>query len=721
MHKKLIAFVMAVMFTFTVTGCNESKDEGTVTYKGRYVEEEVSLWGLSGSFGELFLHDETASFLDYDKKVFCQLNDDKTGFSKSALFDTSSLGKDLHIECCVRSSDGTCFFSYYDFSVSKEMQYAVITSDGEVSSFSLDGIFLHMLEFSSDGRLFAFGSGDSGFQVYEIDMQRQSAKSLFYLNDVACAFDVVNDYIVAVDSSEMYFYDYKNETITDTPKAMQDFLSEQGLSSGGIEHIAYDFCSGKDDSFYIVSEKGLYRYIMNGNIVEQLIDGYSCRLGNPSYTVSSVICDEDGSFLISYEEGIIMRYRYDPEAVNEITSTLKVYSLTESDTLLQIISEYKIQNPTVRVDYEIGMRNGITYDDALKNLTTEMLSDNAPDVIMLDGLDIENFEEKKVLIDLSESENKWNPDDVLLDNVVKWNDDGGLYSVACKFKLPVVIGLQEDMDRISSFSDFTDFVEEKDSTDVGGYIVGMYSSDEILEAALGFTGDELVGGNTESLLNMINNCKRIYDFEKKYHSSNDIKYYNDYYGDESPYITSIKSLLLLSGDSEIIFGNSSGFYMDINLITSLSTINPNITYRFGFNNEDKKFTPVCNLGICSSASNIEAAEAFIQTALSDNVQNIEHDDGISVNKTSLQGFYNNNDIIGSSFGEGDDTFIIESMNVTEKNYFNSYITSLDTPVYIDNMMHDTIIDTAVRCLDGQLTPEEAVSEITRQFDLRMKE
>ena len=196
--------------------------------------------------------------------------------------------------------------------------------------------------------------------------------------------------------------------------------------------------------------------------MEQLIDGYSCRLGNPSYTVSSVICDADGNLLISYEEGVIMRYRYDPEAVNEITSTLKVYSLTENDTLSQIISEYKVQNPTVRVDYEIGMRRGITYDDALKNLTAEILSDNAPDVMMLDGLDIDNYAEKNMLLDLTGSENTWNPDNVLLDNVVKWNsNDGKLYSVACKFELPVVIAWQEDMESIGSLSDFADIVEEK--------------------------------------------------------------------------------------------------------------------------------------------------------------------------------------------------------------------------------------------------------------------
>lgn len=722
MRKKLIAFVMAVMVTFTVTGCNEPKDEGTVTYKGRYVEEEVSLPGQSGLFGELFLYDGAAAFFDYGTDELCQLNDDKTGFSKSALPDIGSLGTDLSILCEVCSSDGTYFFSYYNFSVSDEIQYGAITANGEISSFSLDGTYLQMIEFSPDGRLFAYGATGSDFGVYEIDIQRQSIKSLFYANDVACAFDVVGDYIVAVDSSEMYFYDYKNETITDTPKAMQDFLSEQGLSSGGLEHITYNFCSGEEDSFYIVSKKGLYRYAMGGNLVEQLVDGYSCRLGNPSYTVSSVIREEDGSFLISYEEGVIMRYCYDPDAVNEITSTLKVYSLTENDVLSRIISEYKVQNPTVRVDYEIGMRSGMTYDDALKNLTTEILSDNAPDVMMLDGLDIDNYIEKNMLFNLTECENVWNPDNVLLDNVAKWNgNDGGLYSVACKFELPVVIGRQEDMERISSFSDFADIVEEKDTENSDGYIVEMYSPNEILEAALRFANDELMQGNTSSLLDMLSNCKRIYDCESKRHSENDLLFYDSVFGDEVNYKTWHKSTNMLWGYTKIVFGNSNGFNLDVNVISSLNSIEPNITYRFGFDEEDKKFTPVCNLGICTSSSNVEAAIGFIQIALSDNVQAVELNDGFPVNKIALQKLCNDNDYVRYMYGLDCEDFTVKKMDSAEADEFQNHIENLDTPIYIDTMMHDMIIDVGTKCLESSLTPEEAVNEITRQLDLRMKE
>lgn len=735
MRKKLIAFVMAVMVTFTVTGCQNSKDEEIVIYKGRYVEEEIPLSGQSGSFGELFLHDETAAFLDYGTKEFCQLNDDKSEFSKSALPDTSSLGTDLYIPCAVCSPDGTYFFSYYNSSGGNEMQYAVITADGEVSSFSLDGIYLNLLEFSLDGKLFAFGSDKAGFQVYEIDIQRQSARVLFSINDVACAFDVVNDYIVAVDSSEMYLYDYKNETLANTPEAMRDFLNEQGLS-GSTQHIAYDFCSGEDDSFYIVSEKGLYRYVMGGNMVEQLIDGYACRLGNPSYTVSSVICDANGNFFFSYEEGVIMRYCYDPDAVNEITSTLKVYSLTENDTLSQIIIEYKMKNPTVRVDYEIGMRNGITYDDALKNLTTAILSDNAPDVIMLDGLDIDNYIEKGMLLDLTGSESTWNPENVLLDNVAKWNnDDSGLYSVACKFELPVVIAWQEDMEYISNLSNFADIVEEKydeDQHSIPQYATYFLSAEDIIDTAFALVGDDAVtenGINKNTMIQMLSDCARIYQSgplnDERYGNSEWVSWYMNSLAPSEKWVIhpAGRGMFMLDEAAVIAAGTTSGFYTDLNLITSLNTINSDISYQYGLNDESSTFIPKCNLGICTAGNNTKEAQNFLTAAVSENVQNIEHYDGFPVNKNSLQKFYdknkNSNDFVG--FGLVGVTVNTTWMDDTEVVEFQNAIENLSEPVLFDTMTHDIIIEVGTQCLEGHLTPEEAVTEITRQLDLRMKE
>ena len=61
------------------------------------------------------------------------------------------------------------------------------------------------------------------------------------------------------------------------------------------------------------------------------------------------------------------------------------------------------------------------------------------------------------------------------------------------------------------------------------------------------------------------------------------------------------------------------------------------------------------------------------------------------------------------------------MNNSEVSEFKQLLDSLDTPIHIDTMTRQIIIDVGTQCLEGHLTPEEAVTEITRQLDLRMKE
>ena len=725
MRKKLIAFVMAVMVTFTVTGCNEPKDEGTVTYKGRYVEEEVSHNHRIGHMGELYAENNIPAFIDtYTLEKYME-DTEKQGLTVSAAPSLSSLGSNYSIANAAVSPTGEYFISYYDFSVSDVQQYALISAEGQVSTLSFNQEFF-VYDYTSDGRLFACGYDKQGCGIYEIDTQRQKAQLLVSFENYVQKLDVVGDYVIAFSEKEICFYDCKNETVTETPEAIQEFMNEQGYAES-----VRDICSGEDGSFYILSDKGLYRYVMGGNMVEQLIDGYSCRIGNPAYTACSVICSTDESFLISYDDGTIMRYRYDPDAVNEITSTLKVYSLTENDTLSQIIVEYRMQNPTVRVDYEVGMRGGITYDDAIKNLTTAILSGDAPDVLMLDGLDIDNYIEKNMLLDLSDSESQWNPDKVLLDNVAKWNNDGGLYSVAAKFQLFGIVGDSEvlaDMDSVADVADFTESVRQEQGEQYP--ILMLITAEKILDTALIgeseriFTDNEI---NTEYLTALLEACRRIYE--------------NDY-----PDVEDTFSIELTNGSSELAtnatltlydpsismsLGTVNGFYNDLNILTSFDTYQqPNSTeFRFGIKKGSTAFVPVCNLGITAATENKEGAVNFLACAVSDDVQKAEMGDGFPVNQNTLQSFYDKNkdlnDRVTASSGSWNTTqtpiFYSEWMNNSEVSEFKQLLDSLDTPIHIDTMTRQIIIDVGTQCLEGHLTPEEAVTEITRQLDLRMKE
>lgn len=745
MLKKITAFALAAACVLGTVGCQSGQENKTAVSMGRYVEQETTIYADVFKIGELYMSSGKPGFIDiYMKRIYTE----RVGENTFAFYDMPSLrdlGDNPVIDEAICSETGDFFLLYSDLTAGQGMLCGCITADGEVKRINVDIGYIYDIACSTDGRLFALT--DSG-KLYEIDTAAEKAKELCDTSALSTSasspkLDAAGDYIIAANSKNLFFYDYKNGKEIETPEAMTSFWSEN-ISEGH----AFDFCSGEDGTFYIVCENGLYRYVMNGNQVEQLIDGLTCRLGNPSYTVNSVLCDGD-TFLIAYDkqtgsgkaESVVMRYAYDPEADNDLSSTLRVYTLTENATLSQAVSDYKTQNPMISVDYEVGMREGMTYEDAVKNLTTEILSGNAPDVIMLDGMDIGNYIEKNMLIDLSGSESVWNPDNALLDNVAKWNDDSGLYSVACKFAIPTLIAESDVLERTDSLTALAEETEKFNQEHEDVPVIDVINARDILERVLLYVGDDIIdedGIDPAELQQMLEDCKKIYDntcgrysdmgsevaaqAEQIYiERKNDPEIYNvGYYG---------RLFWLYPHGYVYSIGLVNGFFNCLNDVTSLDQFDEyDIVYRYGLTEDSHTFLPVCNLGICAAGENKEEAERFLAVALSEDVQAVELYDGLPVNTKTLQKYYDKNKdpsdyIITETTDIYDEwiTYKTEWMSNAEVEEFKQTIEALDSPVLLDTMTQEMIIDYGTQCLNGTITAEQAVTEITAQLDLRMKE
>lgn len=737
MKFKMTAVILSACFLLNAAGCNNKAKEETTVSKGRYVEEEIKFYNYSGDVGELYIQDGKISFLDRHANKIYTLNDGKTAFNASSISSDDMLGEKTLIMGSAVSPDGTIFLQYSCFeedgmTYGKEVRYALISNDGQLQEITFDNTDrLTSFVYGNDGTL--YGIGYDGI-LYELNISSKKFVKLcdFGSGNMEYKLDCAGDHIIAATPGEILFYDCKNRTAVDTPQAIADFWD-----SNITADAAFDFCEGEENSFYIACESGLFRYVMDGALVEQLIDEYSCRLGDPSYSVRSVICDGD-SFIISCGEGSFFRYYYDSEAINEITSTLKVYSLEKSDTLSQIITQYKIKYPTVRIEHEIGMQSGMTYEDAVKNLTASVLSGNAPDIIMLDGLNIDNLEENNMLLDLSKCEDKWNPNDSLLDDIAKWNDENGLYSVACRFRIPAVGAYSSDeLKTIKSLKDFADKVEEYRKKYNDPYPITFFDSPEsTIKCGLIHEGSEIISNgrvDKDKLEEMFDSCSCIW---------NNCQYgekdswmgisMSSQSGVEGEYIFATRLVCVLSDEHTLAIGTINTFEMDLNLATSIDTtsIPCDVEVKYGIRDNDRTFIPNCNLGIVESGHNNDDAVNFIAEALDAENQKIHHNDGFPVNTDTLKWFYNKNKNSDNNFyGFGSISFdkgtnidmSVEWMTDGEVNEFDSYIRSLNTPVIMDTVTKNIIVDAGAKCISGSMSPSEAADEVVRQLELKMKE
>lgn len=725
---KLSAFITALTITISVTGCKKNDSADNMS-KGGYVEEEMDADLQVYSLSEFCLIDGKISIFDTGANEKYCLSEDGKSFLKDSYVIMQESGYDLSE--IIAASDTGYLIQLFDDS-SKEVSYYFVDAKGEKNKLNISG-YIGSAEFSSDGKLFVTNDG----KLNAVSLTNYSVKPIMSVGFETKAMDIIGDNIIIVDENGTHIYDYKNEKEIEVPQVLSDFFSERTESrkEGFDEDTALDICAGEDGSIYIACSDGIFRYVMNGNQIEQLIDGTVCSLGDPSLELSSIIHCEDDTIYAAFKDGKIMKYRYDPDIVTKVSSVLTIYSLEKNDTLSQTIRSFAASNRNIKVDYQVGMRNGITYDDAMKELTTQILSGSAPDVIMLDGIDIDNYIDKNMLADLSESEEVWNPNGTLLDNVVKWNKKSdNIYSVACRFRIPAIGTHFEKVETIKCLKDIANNVEEyRKKYDDPYPIIYIENPEAAIKLGLIYEGNDVINNgsvNKDKLEEMFNSCERIYNNSQN--QSNPIRYSMHNQDIENEYIFATRVNASLLDDHTVALGTINTFDGDLNMITSIDTLSvpSDIEVRYGIGDNDKLFIPTCNLGIIEAGKNKDAAVKFIATAISMDNQKINHNDGFPVNTETLEWFYrknkdvNNNDFnyICTSMGENvEATMNIEWMTDMEVEDFDNYIHNLSEPVIMDIITETIIVDAGVKCIEGSMSPAEAANEAIRQLDLRMKE
>ena len=123
---------------------------------------------------------------------------------------------------------------------------------------------------------------------------------------------------------------------------------------------------------------------------------------------------------------------------------LTVYMLEDDDNVWKSVGAFNTANPEYNVKVEVGIseEDSVTRTDAIKNLNTELMAGEGPDIIFLDGLPIESYIEKGILADLSEPmETLEENGETLFENVASaYEREGKKYAVPAFFSVPIVVG-----------------------------------------------------------------------------------------------------------------------------------------------------------------------------------------------------------------------------------------------------------------------------------------
>ena len=752
-RKKFAAWAAALMMV--LSGCADNSAEVAVkemsadTGNGRYVEQIITPpEGASDGFG-------AGEFVNTDGKIvfsspltYERYTADGDGFEVSRLnadiLDETGKYYLIDIKTLPDGSGALIYMdSVYDEddgseenvpeSIDLTYHFALLAPDGTTTEVDTGNSDMYDFEFTKDGRLFCMMQSKdmNGTPVLcEVDTKTAAVKPMPVNTSSRCNIDIAGKYLVLSSdtSGELMVYDMEKNSMADDTDTLEAFWKEmiKGENSNGMEPVG-DICEGEENSVYLVCSKGLYRYEFGKTTVEQLIDGKTCMIGMKSgygHGVSYITYEGDDSLLVQCADNTLVRYKYDPDAPDLVKTKLRVFVLEDMPELDSVVNSFRRADPTVDVIIETGMENGKTYEDAMKELTTQVMSDDPPDVLILDGMDIKNLTDKKLLKDLSGDIADITPEGGLLEKAALWNDEGGLWSAAGGFSIPAIVCDTGSADSIHSLAELAKAAEKIHDEKKGSYAMDleMINSSEIARNAVLISGelsDKNGALDSAAVRSFFESCKRISDASCRKDGA------MEEYDISRLFISILDSA---SDDMEFHFVPSmlSSYTYDINAITSLKDYDSSISFKYGLNDDKHSFVPSLNAGICSSAQNADNAKAFIKCMLSDETQKTFSQQFLPVNSNCFKANFEEDIYFTTGMTISNDkgemlNYDWKNTDDDEESQLMAYIDSMDTPVMLDKKTMEVICDNCANYIDGSMTLDEAVKAVEDYTSIRSRE
>ncbi|SHJ84899.1 extracellular solute-binding protein [Hespellia stercorisuis] len=758
--KKWIVLAMAgVMALMTLSGCSKAEKEKKETAMGRYTEEEIKLAKGAGYLMDLQqMADGTLRIISMDTssgEYQVYSSDDGEDWKQGEFpvnVNSEELrpnGGELYLNM---APDGeimareTC---YDDTTMAASNYYHLIGTDGTVTDLTVsvpgsekDGNEVNGVMFSDSGKLYVT---DYHNVLYEVDKTTGTIVKTFDGGGGGIRVSTVTgSQCVLVTDSQVLCYDLESGE----PEKPDKVLTDQVLKSMGDKNNSYGgfpavlFEKGRDGGLFYGCADGVYYHADGGSVCEQIINGQLTSLANPTLGISKMFQLEDGSFLIAGlengETSKLFRYTYDEKTPAVPDKELTVYSLEDHSYLRQAISLFQKAHPDTFVNLEVGVtgEDGVTREDALRTLNTNILAGKGPDVMIMDGMPIDNYIQKDMLMDITDIVQKIKKSDGMFEYVTDaYKTDGKLYAVPAKFYVPMIEGDGDTvMKSAGSLTDLADRVETLQASNPGGNILQSMSAEELLKEL--FYADSANWGqkdgsiSEDAVRDFLTQADRIYNTRTQEETGGSA-YVSNFTTDSARDTLTQYIMGLVTGEGKIGFG-TLGAMVNFATVTSAQEQmeQAELEYALLDSGNKKSFVPSVIVGISSGTKQEDLAGSFVETVLGSDT-GTQGDYVFSANKKAfdtvkkMQWNANGADEIGGIAITSEEgvliEFAIKKPSQKDMDRLTSLLESLDSPCINDAAIQDPVMEQGASYLRGEQSLEDAVSNIMQKINLYLDE
>lgn len=757
--RKYTAAILSILCGMTLFSACGSKEEEIPM--GRYADREVKL--PAGTFGYMHACPDGSYYL---YGIDTNLNYvDAEGVSREKVFSWEN-NANIHVKYGVGVSDnGAAVFAYTPkFWIDEELEalwlegdirylYYYVDEKGQQRALEPYGdgyqkaTNLNMFAFAPGGDLYA-ASADN---VYRINVESGETSSLFATSGQVESIVFVDDVLLAADRERVYLYDIAGGKLLNDNSVLNDFVASH--SKGGLV-MAVDA-----NVLYMACRTGLYRYIWDGSVIEQIADGQMTALGDTQRNPLALQVLDNGEFRVLFTGNYMVEMYYDETLPARPSKELTVYSLEEKGWIRYAGQLFQKEHPDVLVRYETGMDgdNAVSKEDALKNLNTRLLAGDVPDVIILDNMDIGQYADKGVLKELDGILQPYLDDGILYRNIVegmRMTEQNKIYGVPMMVYLPLWLGEEMYLEGEENLEDIIAGMElARQKHPEGPLLNTPYPRDILMQTmpvCLPAWTDDDGSLDTEKLTEYYQavakmwelDCAGLNDTEREAWQKNYTEYYaptdidmidigfNYQYSAQQNFGETWMQIGFLLNP---FTGMSNIHVVKGNMAAEWQTKELEDTVVFGeyAGQSDNVYWAKVIVGLCEQAKEPELAEEYLNLLLSDTMMRKwwldkpRNQSGITIRKDSLADIMDINNV---EFGEvmgwkNPGGLNEESMwpAEEEKQWLYQMMEDANCCYRPGTMLEECAMEVGLKVLDGELNPEEGAKEVARRMAIEMDE
>lgn len=401
------------------------------------------------------------------------------------------------------------------------------------------------------------------------------------------------------------------------------------------------------------------------------------------------------------------------EQTKKEDAVLRLYTLKENENLWQSAKLFMEKYPKYPVVIEVGIseEDGKTVSDAIRSLNTEIMAGNGPDIILMDGLPIEDYIEKGGLEDLSYMmESVKENGEEFFENVLSSYEKGEkVYAIPSRFSVPIIIG-KEGAVTPEEVKTLSGTLKTRTEEQIKGIARNATKSIPLL--LLTFWNDIISEESVvdqEALSTFLEEARMLFDASE---IDLELPYYS---GDAGVTMAFQKDILSVD---EMDMGQT---------LAQLESVSANSPVFYDYLNSEsgKKFIPKWIFGITASSEKKEAAKAFLSYFLSSENMD-QYDWTLSVNKTSFRKtlpISETKEQMTVMYPEQDSAegIRIQKLNAEEAEEFVNFLSEADTKIAVEQALFEEILTQAEHYVYGEESLESAVNAIVEKVEIYQAE